>query len=209
VNCPSCGGTLIFGAVSCDCGYTRVPGEPSTIELSYVEALFAYWRIYWPSQLFSFVAYVPFLLLQVQGRVYKIEFSAAEQFGLQIALGAVGLFMYVHRAFSSRFRHLVINVITDSPDAPNARLTVKRRVQLWFFLWWRQLVATLLALFLSAPANTLLSLFGIHAVFGVNTGFLLSMIGAILVIGPILLKMVIGHQFQDFRLEVERFRERT
>jgi len=168
----------------------------------------AYWRIYWPAQLFGLVGYLPFVLLQVPGRVYKLQLNAltpAELVLLQVVLAAVGLFLYVHRILSSSFREFSIHAIVGSLEEPTSKLSLRRRTQVWFYLWWRQIVAGLLAGILAAPLNIFLSLFGLRAVFGVNVGFWISTLGVILAIGPILLKMLIGHQFSDFRLEVERF----
>ena len=69
---------------------------------------------------------------------------------------------------------------------------------MWFFLWWRQLAAGLLAGLLAGPLNIVLGLLG------VRVAPLIAMLAGILIIGPILLKMVVGHQFSDFRLEVKR-----
>jgi hypothetical protein len=207
VNCPSCGSPLLFGASACDCGYRRVSAEPSNIELSYWEALRAYWCIYWPTQLFGLVGYAPVAWLQVSGRAYALRLSSLsqpERLLLQMVLGAIGLFLFVHRCLSSSFRGFSIRAITDSPEVTKFKLNLRRRTQLWFFLWWRQLVAGLVAGLLAAPLNILISLIGLRAVFGINVAFWVSTLGVILAIGPILLKMVIGHQFADFRLEVER-----
>jgi hypothetical protein len=119
-------------------------------------------------------------------------------------LGAIALFLFVHRILSSSFREFSIHAITDSVGETTLKVKLRRRTQLWFFLWWRQLVAGLMATFLAAPLNVLLSLIGLRALFGINVAFWVSTLGVILIIGPILLKMLIGHQFSDFRLEVKR-----
>jgi hypothetical protein len=58
MNCPQCFSPILFGATACGCGYTqpKAPAhsegmtiEDRAIELSYFEALRAYWRLYWPS----------------------------------------------------------------------------------------------------------------------------------------------------------------
>ena len=130
--------------------------------------------------------------------------APAELLVLQIFLGAVGLFLYAHRFLSSSFREFSIYAVVEPVGERKNRLSVRRRTQVWFYLWWRQLVAGLLAGILAAPLNVLLSLIGLRSIFGLNAAFWISTLGAILAIGPILLKMLIGHQFSDFRLEVER-----
>src|SRR5579859_2986994 len=103
MNCPSCGTPLLFGAVTCSCGFRSGSAAPSSIELSYWEALRAYWRIYWPTQLLGFVAYIPLWFLRISGSVYRLQIilTPAEQVLLQVVLGAIGLFLYVNRILSS------------------------------------------------------------------------------------------------------------
>lgn len=206
MNCPNCGRALLFGALDCDCGYRGVSAQSSNIELSYWEALRAYWRIYWPWQLFSIAAYQPFVWFPVWGRVYFLgirNLTQPEQFLLQAGLGAIGLFLFVHRFINSPFRDFSIYPVSDS--GAEMLFKLRQRGQVWFFLWWRQLVAALFAALLAAPLNVLLSLIGLRAVLGVDVALWVSALGVILGIGPILLKMLIGHQFPDFRLEVKRF----
>ena len=83
-------------------------------------------------------------------------------------------------------------------------LTMLQRSQIWFFVWWRQIVAGFLAIILAAPLNALIWLIGLRSVLGINVAFWISILGVILAAGPIL-KMLIGHQFGDFRFEVKRF----
>lgn len=82
---------------------------------------------------------------------------------------------------------------------------MRRRSQVWFFVASRQIVGLILALVLLAPTNIILSLIGLRAVLGVGLSSLLTTLGVIFVVGPIVIKMLIGHQFSDFRLEVKRF----
>jgi len=203
MNCPSCGSPLLFGAGDCNCGYRRASAERSSIELTYWEALRAYWRIYWPSQLFGLAGYFALVFLRVP------VLTPVAQVLLPVVLVAMGLFLYVHRILSSSFREFSIYAITDTPQAATVKFKLRRRTQVWFFLWWRQLVAGVLAVILAAPTNILLSLIGLQAIFGINVAFVVSTFGAVLAIGPILLKMLIGHQFSNFRLEVQRFSART
>ena len=103
MNCPACNAPL-FGATVCGCGYAHTR-RLSTIDLSYPEALLAYWRIYWPAQLFGIIGYLPFQAwLRVPGRTYFLQanrISTAELLFLQTAFsGAIGLFLFVHRVFS-------------------------------------------------------------------------------------------------------------
>jgi hypothetical protein len=68
MNCPQCFSPILFGATACGCGYTqpKTPprGDDRTVEdrateLSYLEALRAYWRVYWPSLILVLIGAEP------------------------------------------------------------------------------------------------------------------------------------------------------
>ena len=80
---------------------------------------------------------------------------------------------------------------------PPRRLSLKRRVHVWLFLCWRQVVASILAGLLAVLLNALPGLRG----FPVTRW--IGVVAVPLIIGPILIKMLIGHQFSDFRIEVK------
>jgi len=80
-----------------------------------------------------------------------------------------------------------------------------RRLQLWFYVSSRLIIGLILAVLLLAPTNIVLSLIGLRALLGVGFSSVLTTLSLIFVVGPILMKMLIGHQFSDFRLEVKRF----
>jgi len=192
----------------CGCGYTQTR-RLSSIDLSYPEALVAYWRIYWPTQLFGIIGYLPFRAwMKLPGRTYTLQvngLSTTEQFLLQNVLFAIGLFLFVHRVLSSSFGRFSIQILMDSSSEKATKLLLRQRSQLWFFLCWRHIVAGFVAIILAAPLNVLLSLIGLRTVLGINVAFWISVLGVVLVAGPILLKMLIAHQFGDFRFEVKRF----
>lgn len=168
----------------------------------------AYWRIYWPTQMFGIVGYLPVIFwIRVPGGTYAVAggMDPATQFLLQVGLGAIGLFLFIHRFLSSCFRRFSIHLILDSPGQKEGKLILKYRSQVWFFIWWRQIVAGIIAAILAAPLNSLISLFGLRAVLGINISYWISTLAVVLAVGPILLKMLIGHQFKDFHLEVRRF----
>jgi hypothetical protein len=70
--------------------------------------------------------------------------------------------------------------------------------RLWFFLWWWQIVAGVFGAILMLPLNSMLGIMGI------SLSPQIAVVAAVLVIGPILLKMLIGHPFNGFRLEARR-----
>jgi hypothetical protein len=73
-------------------------------------------------------------------------------------------------------------------------MTWRQRLDVWAFLWWRQLVAGALTAVLSAPLNSVL------ATMGIKVSEWIAAAAGILVIGPILLKMLIGHPLGGFQL---------
>jgi len=177
MNCPQCGHSLLFGTTTCPCGYQRDAGEGSAIDLSYAEALRAFWRVYWPVQLFAIAGYVPFLLwIRVAGRYFILRSSALPVEGLvlvQFVLSGVGLFLFVPRIASQPYQRFSIQVI-DPDGNPTRKLSLRHRAHLWFFLWWRQLLAGVLAAVLAAPLNVLLSLIGLRVLLGLNVGLWVS-----------------------------------
>jgi len=205
VNCPSCNAPL-FGTKVCGCGY-KYRSSLSPIDLSYVEAMVAFWRIYWPAQLFGIAAYLPTMFsFQVSGNTYMLNtggLSATAQFLLQAGSSAVGLFLFTHRFLSSPFRTFSVQLLSASAIQTN-KLNLRQRVKISSFLWWRQIVAGFAAAILAGPLNILLSLIGLRAVLGINIGFWISILATVLAAGPIILKMLIGHEFKDFRFEVTR-----
>jgi hypothetical protein len=209
MNCPSCSAPLLFGATGCDCGYHVSRFVTSPIDLSYWEALNAFWRIYWPAQLFGMVGL--FLItrgaLKLGTQIYRIEMANQEvgQFLIQTGLGAIALFLFIHRIVSLPYKSFKITLVgTSSQLAANKRLTLHQRFNLFFFVWWRQMVAGLLVFFLAGPLNILIGLIGLRSIFGLNPRFLVSVLASALAVGPILMKMLVAHQFPTFRVEVTR-----
>jgi hypothetical protein len=176
----------MFGATKCACGYDVSSSENAdrTIELSYLEALRDYWRVYWPLQLFSALA-----LVVPEQSLFEVL--------VPFVLAGVGLYLFVGRIVSRSYRGFSIRVSSDDGTV-RQRLTRRERLDVWAFLWWRQLVASLLGGLLSAPLNALLSLFGIRVTQWI------AVAAGVLVIGPILLKMLIGHRFGTFQLLARR-----
>ena len=174
----------------------------SSIEITYWEALRSYWRIYWPTQLLSLLAYFPLILLGVRGRVYSLHLSPLGHVLALLVLGCTGLLAYIHRILLP-FRGFSIEIIPD-PARPIS-LTPMRRLQLWVYVSSRLIIGLILAVLLLAPTNIVLSLIGLRALLGVGFSSVLTTLSLIFVVGPILMKMLIGHQFSDFRLEVKRF----
>jgi hypothetical protein len=190
MNCPACSEPLLFGAKSCPCGYrVTEPSEELPIELTYWEALRAYWRVYWPSQLLALG------LMIILGIVMARSFWWLLLAG--VVVGALTFFTYIPRIVSRPYQGFAI-VVVDRAGAAGSKLRGAAWLQVFGFLWWRQLGAGLFAALLAMPLNILLGLMGLQV-----NGWVANAAG-ILIVGPLLLKMLIGNQFEAFRLEARR-----
>jgi hypothetical protein len=201
MNCPLCSSPMFFGATNCPCGYNEAafPGEALPIELSYWESLRAYWRTYWPTQVVGLI--FTFGLAMVSSVAALSGMGGVVLVLLQIALGAVALFLFVPRICSRPYRGFSLVVVEVASGATTRRLRGRARVRVSLFLWWRQILAGMFAMLLAMPLNALLSIMGLQLAQWV------AVLAGILVIGPILLKMLIGHEFEDFRIEARRERK--
>lgn len=170
--------------------------DDQTVELSYWEGLRAYWRIYWPTQVAA--AALLFLAGVLRLRVDPLGMTA-----LQAVIGAVALYLLVPRVYSRPYRGFSLVIVDPLGGRQAHRLDARQRGVVWWFLWWRQLVAGLIAGFLAWPTNIVLSLMGVHL-----AGWIAA-IGGVLVIGPILMKMLIGNPFDTFRIEAWHERKST
>jgi len=200
MNCPSCAAPLL-GASSCGCGWIRNE-EALNIDISYREGLVVFWRLSWPTYLFVLICsvFIGAAVGATRGAAGVLQLADPFiQTVMQLLLFAVGLLLFLSRLFLSRFRRFSLCLATDSGD--ERVLTPQRQVKIWFFLYWRILAASLLSTLLMAPLNILLGLFRI------NVGSWMGTLATMFVVGPILMKFLIGHQFSDFRVEVRRLRE--
>jgi hypothetical protein len=199
MNCPLCSSPLLFGTSSCPCGYDEAssPGAALPIELSYWESLRAYWRAYWPTQVVGLMFALGFSMI-VQATA--LRGMRGLLIVLQIALGAVNLFLFVPRICSRPYRGFSLVVVEATTGATTEKLRGRLRARVALFLWWRQIVAGILASLLAMPLNILL------AIIGLQLAQWVAVLAGVLVIGPILLKMLIGHEFEDFRIEARRER---
>jgi hypothetical protein len=117
---------------------------------------------------------------------------------LMIPFAGIALYLFVPRIFSRPYRGFSLVVIDSIAGTAAPKLTARWRLNVCFFLWWRQFLAGLFASVLAGPLNILLSIMGLHLERWVAD------LAGILVIGPILLKMLIGNEFGEFRIEARR-----
>jgi hypothetical protein len=198
MNCPSCSLPLMFGATTCPCGYDSAssPDEELPIELTYWEVLRVYWRVYWPGQVAAVLASFFFAIIWL-GATHHAA-SGLLITVLQIPLAAATLFLFVPRICSRPYRGFCLVVIDLESGGTSQKLRGGRRKRVWLFLWWRQFVAAWFASMLALPLNAMLIMMGLQL-----QQLILAFAG-VLVVGPILLKMLIGNQFDDFRIEARR-----
>jgi hypothetical protein len=117
---------------------------------------------------------------------------------LQIAVSAVSLFLFAPRICSRPYRGFSLVVVEIATGATTEKLRGRARLQVALYLWWRQILAGMIASVLAMPLNALL------AIMGLRLAQWIAVFAGVLVVGPILLKMLIGHEFEDFRIEARR-----
>ncbi|MCL4841943.1 MAG: hypothetical protein KJZ79_08890 [Bryobacteraceae bacterium] len=171
---------------------------PESFELSYSEALRAYWRIYWPSQLALFILIAVLALAAALVPLPPFPISPWVVVAAPFAGSLVTLGLFVPRLCSRPYRGFELVILTESAFAPPPCLRGLRRLQTAFFLWWRQTVAAFFLELLIVPLNLA---FGVMGLAIPEPVFVLP---GLLVIGPLLLKMLIGHPFGTFRIEARR-----
>lgn len=108
------------------------------------------------------------------------------------------LYLFVPRLTPRPYRKFQLVLFDPDSGAENVRIRGKARVQIAFFVWWRQVIAAMLAGALSVPVNFFLTLPGLQI-----TGALVLFAG-LLAVGPLLVKMLTGQPFQGFRIEARR-----
>jgi hypothetical protein len=208
LNCPACSAPLLFGSTSCSCGFQRSRSEDRPLEISYWEAFRVWWRIYWPTQLLSIVLlaagsiwlgrYVnawrvahPLQRFPLKGYLPAIAFL------MPVLTGSVGLWLFTPRIVGRPYRGFRLVACMVSGES-GSRLTARQRAELWFFVWWRQFAGGLLALLLAGPLNMLLGTMRINA-----SSQIAALMG-LFAIGPIIMKMLVGHRLTGFQIEARR-----
>ncbi len=126
------------------------------------------------------------------------ETTSLEVMAVQFALSAVTMFLFVPRICSRPYRGFSLVLVEISTGEATNDLDGAPRLRIAFFLWWRQVLAGMFASLLAMPLNAVLLLMGLKV-----TQWVVALAG-VLVIGPILLKMLIGNDFEGFRVEARR-----
>lgn len=151
------------------------------------------------------MALLPQWLLAVVHRrrgEYPLEASPLEahlavlMLAASVAAGAVCIWLFAPRIIGRAYRGF--RLVACSAPGENLKLTAPQRTRLWFFVWWRLTAGGLFALLLAMPLNMLLSTMGIHAASPIAGA------AGLFLIGPLVMKMLVGHPLKDFRIEVRR-----
>jgi hypothetical protein len=201
---------MLFGATVCPCGYGHNPAghrlrSPSS-GVSYWEALRAYWRIYWPPQLFGIaLVFNPNFL-----GVYSIP--PVVLFAALILFPSAALFLLVPRLVSGPHRGFSLVVVATPIGETGRHLGLDQRARVWLFLWWRHLAASLVACFLafrlSEKVADLLAGSDLNMLeaLGAAGGVLIvvPILANLFIIGPVIVKMLVGNPFPDFSIEARR-----
>ena len=175
-------------------------------EVSWSEALTASWAISWRSSLLTAGGLLATLTVLHRFSVHLPARSALDGATAQFLFGtvtaAVGSFLFIPKMISTPSRRFRIRIIVGQPGfGTPGSLTISRRIRVWFFLTWRLGAALSFGVFLALLLKVILLMFSLRgdaAVLGVVA------LVMILVVSPMLVKLLIGRQFADFRLEVER-----
>jgi hypothetical protein len=181
--------------------------EDRPFEISYWEALRAWWRIYWPTQLAStFVLALLSRLVIVAVNAARaerpLEKSLLEErlpvFTVIVSflLGALLVWLFAPRTVGRPYRGF--RLVCARSSESSAKMTGGERRSLWFFIWWRQFAGGLAATLLAMPLNMMLSTTGIRA--GSEVAALIGLFA----VGPIVMKMLVGHPFPGFQIEARR-----
>jgi hypothetical protein len=184
---------MLFGATTCGCGYiqpkTQVRSEYKTvddraIELSYFEALRAYWRVYWPS-----------LILVLIGATALRSGTELDVF-VPSLLWTIGLVLFVSRITARPYRGFSVGLREIPSGEIKQRMGMSERLDVFAFLWWKQLIA----LGVATIGALVLRELGLNPL----AAALILQVGIVLLIGPILLKSMIIDPFETFQIFVRR-----
>lgn len=177
-------------------------------EVTYFEALAAFWAVFWPSVVFAVSVF--YALKSSQG-----SYGAFEEFlkdgGSRLAslngLIALGLFLFwpqftnwTGHWIGHRFRIDIVSGPAESTGHP--KLTFLLRLRVWFFIFWRLEVALLAVYALATIVNIILLMFAVPSNTAVAEA--LAAIGVIFLAGPLIVKLLVGYGFGECRVTVQR-----
>lgn len=180
----------MFASISPNTRSPEPSGEDRPLEVSYWEALRAWWRIYWPTQLLTSLVVAAFSIwlthvINASRAEHPLQGSALERyvslvtFVMGALVGAVCLWLFAPRIVGRPYRGFSLVVHVAPCDSRSSLLTARQRTQLWFFVWWRQLAGALAATVLAAPLNILLGTMRVSA------GSEIGIAAGLFVIGPL------------------------
>jgi hypothetical protein len=120
---------------------------------------------------------------------------------VSILCGAVCIWLFSPRVIGRPYRGFRLLCVRSCERGQG--MTAGERTSLWFFIWLRQFAGGLAAMLLAMPLNMLLGTMGVKA-----DAQIAALIG-LFVIGPILMKMLVGQPLAGFRIEARRAAAQT
>ncbi len=113
-----------------------------------------------------------------------------------VLAGAICLWLFTTRILGHPYRGFRIAAFGAAEEI--SKLSAAQRMRLRFFVWWRYYAGTLLAALLAGPLNMMLGTMGISA------ALLIAPAAALFATGPVVMKMLVGSELLDFRIEARR-----
>ena len=120
---------------------------------------------------------------------------------VSILCGAVCVWLFSPRIIGRPYRGF--RLVCERPGGCGQGMTAGERTSLGFFIWLRQFAGGLAAMLLAMPLNMLLGTMGVEA------GSQVASLIGLFAIGPIVMKMLVGHPFAGFRIEARRTAAQT
>ena len=196
MDCPTCGLTNPPGTSTCDCGYSfetgvaaDAPGWP--INLAWRQLVSAFWSIYWPAWLGSFLllSLIPIVASAGVLNNHLTALGIAENltlFGLQALL--------TRRLVRKNYRSFRVYVVRTDKQL-DRKLSVRETAAVWFWIAWPQIAVYLL---LSLVVGLWRGELAPEVVRGISS---LSMWLRFLVVGPCAVALALRATYRGFSLQ--------
>jgi hypothetical protein len=171
-------------------------GNPEDLELSYSEALRVFWRIAWPA------AFAGAIVWEVLIAPYTLTRSSLHKLFLVVMLVGFAVFLFLNRMVAS-YHGFALHIVSSSTLSAPSPLGLYERFRFWSFFFGALVVGNLLLWFAAGPLNIILSLMRIHLELPIELA------GNVLVLGPLVVKMMVGRDFGGYSMNVLRSNEST
>jgi hypothetical protein len=181
------------------------------MEVTYFEALAAFWTVFWPSVVFAVFVFYAVMSSQVSYAAFVtlrgLLRDGSSRLVLLNGLTGVGLFAFwpqftnwTGRWIGHRFK---IDIVSGPADrAGHPKLTFLLRLRVWFFIFWRIEVALIAGYALATVVNVILLMFAVPS--NAAVAEVIAAIGVMFLAGPLILKLLVGNEFGNCRVMVQR-----